>query len=101
MSLRGASIVTTIALCAALSPVGTEAAVAIDVQVAPPPPRVVVAPAPRAGYVWAPGYWRWNGYRYVWVDGRWVHARHGYRWVPDKWVRAGPNWHYVAGHWER
>jgi WXXGXW repeat (2 copies) len=35
------------------------------VAVAPPPPQVVVEPLPRAGYVWVPGYWFWNGNRYV------------------------------------
>ena len=61
----------------------------------------VAAPHPRGGYVWADGYWRWNGHRYFWVDGRWVRARHGWHWVPDHWVAAGPRWHFVPGHWER
>lgn len=32
-----------------------------DVEVAPPPPRVEAVLAPRPGYVWAPGYWAWEG----------------------------------------
>ena len=32
----------------------------VDIQVAPPPPQVDVVPAPRPGFVWAPGYWAWE-----------------------------------------
>jgi len=101
MLSRKALVMTAFALTAAVSSIASEAAVVVDVAVAPPEPRVVVVPAPRAGYVWAPGYWRWNGARYVWADGRWVHERRGYRWVPEQWVAAGPHWHFVPGHWER
>ena len=101
MSVRWKLVCITLALCAALSPLGSQAAVVVDVNVAPPPPRVIAPPPPRVGYVWAAGYWRWNGHRYVWVDGRWVRERRGYRWVPDAWVAAGPRWHFVPGHWER
>ncbi|HEY2404211.1 MAG TPA: YXWGXW repeat-containing protein, partial [Steroidobacteraceae bacterium] len=57
-------------------------AVGIDINIAPPAPRVVEAPPPRAGFVWAPGYYRWDGHRHVWVDGRWMHERRGSHWVP-------------------
>lgn len=98
---RKALVMTAFALTAAVSSIASEAAVVVDVGVAPPAPRVVVVPAPRPGYVWAPGYWRWNGGRYVWVDGRWVGERRGYHWVPERWVAAGPRWHFVPGHWAR
>ena len=71
------------------------------IRVAPPPARVVVVPAPRRGYVWAPGYWRWNGKRHVWIDGHWVRERRGYLWVADRWDDRGGHWVYVPGHWER
>jgi len=32
-----------------------------------------VAPGP--GYIWTPGYWRWNGATCVWVSGAWVRQR--------------------------
>ena len=82
----------------ALNP-GQAAPVVVDVEVAPPPPRVVAAPHPREGYVWADGYWRWSGHHHVWVDGRWMRARHGWHWVPDHWVASGDRWHFVPGHW--
>ena len=73
----------------------------VDILVAPPPPRVVVVPPARVGYVWAPGYWRWNGHEHVWVDGRWLAERRGYRWVPERWEQRGDRWHFEEGHWER
>jgi hypothetical protein len=101
MSLRKVLLTMVITLLAALCGVASQAAVVIDVGIAPPPPRVVVVPPPRVGYVWEPGYWRWDGRRHVWVDGRWLHERRGYRWVPEQWVAVGPRWHFVPGHWER
>jgi hypothetical protein len=75
---------------------------AVRVRVAPPPPRVIAVPAPRHGYVWAPGYWRWHGRRHVWVDGHWLRARQGWRWAPAHWQRhSGGEWHFVDGRWHR
>jgi hypothetical protein len=74
----------------------------MEIQVAPPPVRVVTVPAARRGYVWAPGYWQWNGRQHVWVDGGWIRERRGERWVPAHWEqgRAG-YWHFEPGHWKR
>lgn len=79
----------------------SSAAVNIDIDVAPPAPRIEVVPAPRPGYIWAPGYWEWRGHHHVWVRGRFIHERRGYHWVQPRWVQAGPRWHYDRGHWER
>jgi hypothetical protein len=73
----------------------------VDIDVRPPPPRVIVVPAPRAGYVWAPGFWRWNGRRHVWVEGHWVRERRGEHWVPAHWEENHGRWHFEDGHWER
>jgi hypothetical protein len=74
----------------------------IDIQIAPPAPRIVEAPPPRPGFVWAPGYYRWDGHQHVWVDGRWIHERRGHHWVAARWDegRHG-HYHFVPGHWER
>jgi len=72
-----------------------------EIVVRPPEPRVVLVPAPRAGYVWAPGYWRWNGRDYDWTDGRWMRERRGERWVPAHWEEQGGRWRLEEGHWER
>jgi hypothetical protein len=74
----------------------------VIVGVAPPPARVEVVPAPRVGYVWAPGYWRWNGHRHFWVAGYWVPARPGWHWVPSHWSPySGHRYRYVPGYWAR
>ena len=70
-------------------------------EVAPPAPRDERAPAPRDGYVWAPGYWEWNGSAYSWVSGRFVYAHRGAHWVPDRWDQVGSQWQHVNGHWDR
>jgi hypothetical protein len=88
-----------LAVAALTAPTTTQAHADVIVGVAPPAARVEVVPAPRVNYVWAPGYWRWNGHRYFWVAGYWVPARHGYRWVPSHWSPYGPRWRYVPGYW--
>jgi hypothetical protein len=90
-----------LALAFGLQAPSAQAGVAVDIDIAPPAPRVIVAPPPRAGFVWAPGYWNWNGRSHVWHDGYWVRERRGYHCVPDAWVSRGPHYHYQRGHWER
>jgi hypothetical protein len=83
------------------APTLASAAINVDIDVAPPVAQVETVPGPRAGYVWAPGYWEWRGHSHVWMRGHWIHERRGYHWVPDAWVQAGPHWHHARGHWER
>jgi hypothetical protein len=82
---------------------GSHVTVGVRIGVPPPPVRVVRAPPPRRGYIWAPGYWRWEAraHRHVWVDGYWVRARPGYHYRPARWVRDGRDWRFRSGHWER
>ena len=82
-------------------PAVSSAGINVDIDVAPPEPRVEGIPPPRVGYVWAPGYWAWRNGAHVWVGGHWVGERRGYHWVPDRWEQVGPHWHYWRGHWER
>jgi len=86
---------------AAIAPAVSLAGVVVDIDVAPPAPQVEVVPAPRAGFVWAPGYWEWRGHNHVWERGHWIRERPGYHWVPDRWDQRGPHWHHSIGHWER
>jgi len=75
---------------------------AIDLNIAPPAPQVEAPPPPpQPGYVWAAGYWNWDGGRHVWVPGHYIEPRPGYRWVADRWDHRGPRYHYEPGHWER
>ncbi len=72
------------------------------VVVAPPAaPAIVAFPAPRPGWVCAPGYWSWTGTSYVWTDGHWLPARPGYRYVPAHWQRTYRGWIFEPGMWVR
>ncbi|WGS54860.1 YXWGXW repeat-containing protein [Paraburkholderia sp. D15] len=97
--LGAVAMIVALGGTAALTATPARAQAVIVAPMAPPPPRVEVVPAPRAGYVWDQGRWRWNHGRYVWVPGHWQPVRVGYRWVPGHWVQRGPNWRWVEGHW--
>lgn len=64
---------------AAFAPMPASAQVDVNLVIgtAPPPLRYESLPPPRHGYVWAPGYWNWNGHRHVWVSGHWLVERPG------------------------
>jgi hypothetical protein len=74
-----------------------------DVVVRIAPPRALVEkrpPAPVRGYVWTPGFHRWDGRAYVWVPGVWVKPpRPRARWVAPHWAKRGITWVFVEGHW--
>ncbi len=84
-----------------LAPAVSSAGVNIDVDIAPPAPRVEVVPPNRAGYVWAPGYWDYRGHDHVWVEGRLLREHRGQHWVPERWEQHGSKWHMERGRWER
>ena len=90
-----------VAAAVSLSPAVSSAGVNIDVDVAPPTPRVEVVPPARAGYVWGPGYWEYRGHKHVWVAGRWMREHRGMHWDPAHWEQRGTHWHLERGHWER
>jgi hypothetical protein len=73
----------------------------IVVQVAPPP--VVVehpGPRPHDGWVWVPGYHRWDGHRYNWVGGRWAAPPRPHAvWVPGHWRHEAGGYVWIEGHW--
>ena len=64
-----------------------------------PPPRVVVAPTLRPGWVWSAGYWNWTGSAYVWIDGVWLADRPGLAFVPAHWEHFYGGWRFVDGCW--
>ncbi len=82
-------------------PLPASAAVGVYVDVAPPPPRHEIVPAPRHGFVWDPGYWEWRHGRYVWVRGHWVRERHGMYWHPSHWLERDGRWVLERGGWHR
>jgi len=91
MSLKTAALSVAIGLGAIVLPTVGSARVYLDVDIAPPAPRVEVVPAARVGYVWAPG---------VWVKGHYIREHRGHHWVADSWEQRGNRWHRVEGHWD-
>lgn len=84
-------------------PASAQVYVTTGIGVAPPPPRYERIPPPRVGYVWAPGYWRWDGrlHRHVWANGYWVRGRPGYHYRPAYWDRGHDGWRFRNGYWGR
>ena len=73
----------------------------VVVHVGPPAPiHEAVPPPPHEGWVWQPGYHRWDGSHYVWVGGTYAEPpHHGARWVPGHWANRGGGWVWIDGHW--
>ena len=106
-TVLAAAVISTPALVAPAMFSPAEAQVDLNVVIGtpPPPPRYELVPAPRAGYVWAPGHWRWDGREHVWAAGYWVPQRGGYSYVPERWERyyegGHERWRYQASRWDR
>ena len=90
-----------VASCGVASiPISSNAAT-VYFNTAPPPARVEVIPAPRAGYLWVPGFWDARGHRHAWSAGRWERERHGYRFVEPRWEQRDNRWALERGRWAR
>ena len=70
------------------------------VTVAPPAPRYEAVPAPRRGYEWEAGHYRWNGHRHVWHSGVWVRSRHGYVYTAPRWEERDGRYVYQPRRWD-
>jgi hypothetical protein len=86
-----------------LQVVPASAATRVYVRIAPPVEVVETRPAaPHAGWVWRPGYHRWNNKHYEWVRGSWVKPPSGRSvWVAGRWAQERRGWYWVPGHWAR
>jgi len=84
---------------AGFMPVGF--AIGVEIGTPPPPLRYEALPPSRGGYVWAPGYWAWDGYRYVWLEGRWLAQRPGYFYEPGRWEQRHEHWIYRGEAWRQ
>ena len=82
-------------------PMAANAEVRVYLNSAPPPMRVEVTPAPRHGYVWAPGYWNARNNKHVWQAGRWERERRGYHFVQPTWTQRDNRWEFQRGRWNR
>jgi hypothetical protein len=98
----GNAVLATVLLSSALAvPASALAGTRVYAQVAPPAPLVeAVAVPPGPGYVWVPGYYRWDGRTYFWAPGRYaVPPRPHAAWVPGRWNRHHQGWYWTNGRW--
>ena len=86
---------------AAFLPTSALAQVGLNIVIgnAPPPPRFESVPPARQGYVWAPGYWNWEGDHHVWIGGHWEGARNGQQYRHSEWVQENNGWRLDRGGW--
>ncbi|MGI4718956.1 MAG: YXWGXW repeat-containing protein [Janthinobacterium lividum] len=98
---RTLSLAALIALGAAFAPLPALAQADIQLYIgsAPPAPIYEVVPAPRHGYVWAPGYWEWRGHRHAWIPGRYIAGRPGYAYAPPSWHQRQGRWYMAPAQW--
>jgi hypothetical protein len=92
-------------LCGGLAaglPAQAQVSVNIAIGVPPPAPVYEVVPAPRPGYVWAPGYWDWDDHyhKHAWKQGRWERERPGYAYESARWIQSRDGWVLVPGRWD-
>jgi hypothetical protein len=76
----------------------------VVVRIGPPPPRPVevipARPIGHPGWIWVPGFHRWDGRAYVWVSGHYVEPpRPRARWVAGHWAERRGGWIWIEGHW--
>jgi WXXGXW repeat (2 copies) len=97
--LRRALITCAVTSMLGLGVLAAKARVYVSVA---PPAAVVETPgtAPAAGYVWTPGYYRWDGNNYVWTGGVWVVPPHRHaHWVAGRWVHHHHQYYFQEGYW--
>ncbi len=71
----------------------------VEVEVAPPAPRVEVIPvAPSPQHFWVHGYWGY-GTAHYWVPGRYEAVRPGWAYSEARWAPIGHRWHFYPGRW--
>jgi hypothetical protein len=79
-------------------PAGT----AVTASIPPPTaPQVEVGPQPPGpDYVWAAGYWNWNGAAWIWAPGGWVLPPfRGAVWLGGRWGYRGGRAYWARGRW--
>jgi hypothetical protein len=89
-------------ICAGLLAIAVAAGAQVVVRLGPPPPHPVeVVPVlPHPGWVWEPGYYRWDGVHYIWVPGVYVAPPYANaRWIPGRWAPRPGGYVWIEGHW--
>jgi hypothetical protein len=90
------------AILASVMAVPAFAQVGVYIGHPPPPLRYEVRPAlPGPGYVWADGYWNWEGGRYAWRRGEWRRPPFaGAYWEHPHYDHYDRGWAFHEGHWD-
>src|SRR5436853_441057 len=66
----------------------------------PPPPYAEEGTAhQKEGFVWAPGYWAYNGSKHEWKKGHFVAERKGYKYVSPRWAEENGKWTLYPEQW--
>ena len=89
------------AVCGLFLAASMAAGAQVVIRIGPPQhaPDVIVA-SPHEGWVYQPGYHRYDGEHYVWVGGTWVEPPHPHaQWVAGHWSHRGEGYVWVDGHW--
>jgi hypothetical protein len=95
--------ITTLGLAAALTGFGATANAAdfaVQLEIGPPAVVYEAPPPPRAGYVWAQGYWDYDAGKHVWHKGHWEADRRGEHWRDGRWEEREGHWYLYRGGWE-
>jgi hypothetical protein len=69
-------------------------------DVAPPATPNEAVPAPRAGFVWVPGYYDHDAAKYQWRPGHWESERKGYMYRNPAWEHREGHYYYREGGWD-
>ena len=97
-TLAAGAVVWSFVHCA---PAHAQVNIGVVVGVAPPVAIVEPPPPPRVGFVWAPGFWQWDGRTYGWQAGHWEAEQEGESYIASQWVEAPGGWRFVPAHWRR
>jgi hypothetical protein len=73
----------------------------VVIRIGPPQPvHEEMGRSPHEGWVYQPGYHRYDGDHYVWVPGTWAEPPHrGARWEAGHWDRRGEGYVWTEGRW--
>jgi hypothetical protein len=101
MKIKLSTVTLAALLFAGLPLASSSAYIGISVGFAPPVIPIYEQPyCPGPGYIWAPGYWAWNGFDYYWVPGYWAYPpRIGFYWTPGYWGYSGGRYAFYDGYW--
>ncbi|WP_395826626.1 YXWGXW repeat-containing protein [Collimonas sp.] len=73
--------------------------ISVVLKNAPPPSKYEVAPSPRAGMVWSPGFWNYVGGWYVWQAGHWELDQPDQQYQHPGWQKVIHGWKLQRGRW--